>query len=173
MSLVSNGALISKIYFPRLVIPFSTSVVPLIDCLVTFSFFMIFSLFLGFIPKSTILFSFFFIGLCYFFSLGIGLWCAALNVRYRDIQYFVPLILQIGVYISPVMYPVRLVPDKWKTVYGLNPMVTIIEGFRWAIYDIGLIDTMALIWSVIMIFLIFISGLLYFQGIERTLVDTL
>lgn len=173
ISLVSNGALISKIYFPRLVIPFSTSVVPVIDCFVTIVFFILLSLCFGCIPKATCVFAIFFVILCYILAMGLGLWCAALNTRSRDIQYFVPLILQIGLYASPVMYPLRLVPEKWRLLYSLNPMVSILEGFRWAFYDIGIITPMMLSTSIITTLVIFGSGFLYFQTIERTLVDTL
>jgi lipopolysaccharide transport system permease protein len=133
MSLVVNANLIGKIYFPRLIVPMSSIITSLIDFVISAVLLVVLFFFYGFLPSSNIFFLPVFILLALIASVGPSLWIAALNVRYRDFRYVIPFIVQFGLYISPVGFSSGIVPEKWKLLYSLNPMVTVIDGFRWCI----------------------------------------
>ncbi len=171
-SLVSNSNLVSEIYFPRLIIPASSILVSFIDFLISFLILLGLMAWFNYPPSWRFLTLPLFIGIAIIVSFGGGLWMAALNVKYRDFGYIVPYIVQFGLYISPVGFSSDIVPDEWRLVYSLNPMVGVIDGFRWAILGKGL----PFYWpgfslSMVFIFALFSSGIWYFRKTERTFAD--
>jgi lipopolysaccharide transport system permease protein len=132
-SLIGNANLISKVYFPRLIVPTASVVVALIDFLVGFAILLALMLWYQFLPSWQILTLPLFIIMAFLASLGPGLWITALNVKYRDFRYIIPFLVQFGLFVSPVGFSSSVIPDAWKTLYYLNPMVGVIDGFRWAI----------------------------------------
>lgn len=132
-SLIGNANLISKVYFPRLIVPTATLVVAFVDFLITFSILVAMMTWYQFAPNWQILALPAFVLLAFLASIGPALWIAALNVKYRDFRYVVPFIVQFGLYVSPVGFSSSIVPEEWRLVYSLNPMVGVIDGFRWCI----------------------------------------
>lgn len=132
-SLVANANLISKVYFPRLIVPAATVVVALIDFLISFSILILMMIWYQYLPGPQILLLPVFILLAFLASLGPSLWITALNVKYRDFRYVIPFIVQFGLYISPVGFSSHVIPEQWRLLYSLNPVVGIIDGFRWCI----------------------------------------
>jgi lipopolysaccharide transport system permease protein len=132
-SLVSNSNLISKVYFPRLIIPAATVVVSVVDFLISFLILLLLMVWYQFVPSANILLLPVFIAIAFIASLGPALWVTALNVKYRDFRYIIPFIVQLGLYISPVGFSSNVIPEDWRLVYSLNPMVGVIDGFRWCI----------------------------------------
>ncbi|MCP4787023.1 MAG: ABC transporter permease [Fuerstiella sp.] len=132
-SLVSNANLISKVYFPRLIVPGATVVVAFVDFLISFSMLLAMMVWYGFMPGPQILLLPMFVLLAFLASLGPSLWITALNVKYRDFRYIIPFIVQFGLYISPVGFSSSVIPVEWRFLYSLNPVVGIIDGFRWCI----------------------------------------
>jgi len=171
-SLVGSQSLISKVYFPRLIIPIASVLPALVDFAVSFLV-LIGMIFYYHIPLTTrILVLPFFLLLAVATALAVGLWLSALNVEYRDIRYVVPFLTLFWQYATPVAYSSSLIPEKWRLLYGLNPMTGVVEGFRWALLGSGRVDGM--IWvSVGIIFLILISGLAYFKRMEATFADVI
>jgi len=171
-SLVGSQSLISKVYFPRLIIPIASVLPALVDFAVSFLV-LIGMMFYYHIPLTTrILVLPLFLLLAVATALAVGLWLSALNVEYRDIRYVVPFLTLFWQYATPVAYSSSLIPEKWRLLYGLNPMTGVVEGFRWALLGSGRVDGM--IWvSVGIIFLILISGLAYFKRMEATFADVI
>ncbi len=132
-SLIGNANLISKVYFPRLIVPTASVVVAFIDFLVGFAILLALMIWYQFLPSWQILTLPLFIVMAFLASLGPGLWITALNVKYRDFRYIIPFLVQFGLFVSPVGFSSSVIPDAWKTLYYLNPMVGVIDGFRWAI----------------------------------------
>jgi lipopolysaccharide transport system permease protein len=132
-SLVSNSNLISKVYFPRLIVPTATVVVAFVDFLISFSILILMMAYYQFMPGFQILMLPLFVILAFLASLGPSLWITSLNVKYRDFRYIIPFIVQFGLYISPVGFSSSVIPEKWKLLYSLNPVVGVIDGFRWCI----------------------------------------
>jgi lipopolysaccharide transport system permease protein len=132
-SLLSNSNLISKVYFPRLIVPISTVVVAFVDFLITFLILIGMMVWYRFMPGWQILLLPAFVALAFLASIGPALWIASLNVRYRDFRIIVPFIVQLGLYVSPVGFSSTIVPAQWRLVYSLNPMVGVIDGFRWSV----------------------------------------
>lgn len=132
-SLIGNANLISKIYFPRLIVPIATMVTTFVDFLISFVILIAIMIYYQFIPGWQIIMIPLFILLALLASLGPGLWITSLNVKYRDFRYIVPFIVQLGLYISPVGFSSAIVPEKWRLLYSLNPIVGVIDGFRWCI----------------------------------------
>lgn len=132
-SLIGNANLISKVYFPRLIVPTATVVVAFVDFLITFLILVGMMIWYSFLPNWQILLLPAFVVLAFFASIGPALWITALNVRYRDFRIIVPFIVQLGMYVSPVGFSSSVVPEQWRLVYSLNPMVGVIDGFRWCI----------------------------------------
>ncbi|MBD2208355.1 ABC transporter permease [Calothrix sp. FACHB-156] len=173
-SLISNANLISKVYFPRLIVPISAVTVSFVDFMVSGMILLGLMAWYNFVPTWRILTLPLFIAIAFAASMGVGLWLAALNVEYRDFRYIVPFIMQFGLYISPVGFSSSVVPEKWRLLYSLNPMVGVIDGFRWAIiggnskiYLPGFILSMGLV-----VFLL-ITGIWYFRKTERTFADVI
>jgi lipopolysaccharide transport system permease protein len=134
-SLINNANLISKVYFPRLIVPAATIAVAFVDFLVSFSILIVLMIWYQFLPGWQIALLPFFVVLGFFASLGPSLWITALNVKYRDFRYIIPFILQFGLYVSPVGFSSSVVPEQWRLLYSLNPMVGVIDGFRWCILN--------------------------------------
>lgn len=130
-SLIANSNLISKVYFPRMIVPAAAVVVAFADFLISFAILLALMLWYGFLPGWQIAFLPLFAALAVLTSLGPGLWITALNVKYRDFRYVIPFIVQFGLYISPVGFSSKIIPEEWRLVYSLNPLVGIIDGFRW------------------------------------------
>lgn len=173
-SLLSNSNLISKVYFPRLIIPASAAIVSFVDFMISGIILLALMAWYNFVPDWRILTLPLFILIAFAAAIGGGLWLAALNVEYRDFRYIVPFIVQFGLYISPVGFSSTVVPERWRFLYSLNPMVGVIDGFRWAILG-G--DT-ALYWSgfllsLAIVALFVISGVWYFRKMERTFADVI
>ena len=173
-SLISNANLISKVYFPRLIVPASAVIVSFVDFLVSGMILLGLMAWYNFVPSWRILMLPLFIGIAFAASMGAGLWLAALNVKYRDFRYVVPFIVQFGLYISPVGFSSSIVPQQWRWLYSLNPMVGVIDGFRWAILGGGSnLDWLGFTLSVGLVALLFASGVWYFRKVERTFADVI
>jgi lipopolysaccharide transport system permease protein len=170
-SVVGNSGLVSKVYFPRLLIPLGTVVVPLIDFAASFLLLVGMFFWYGLTPHWHAVLTPFFLGMAFFTALGMGLWLAALNVRYRDIGYLVAFITQIFLFLTPIAYGPSAVPEKLKWVVALNPMTGVIDGFRWAVLGRGLphYDVFAISWGTAVV--LAASGLWYFRRVERDFAD--
>lgn len=170
-SVVSNSNLVTKIYFPRLLIPLAASVAPVVDLF--FSFIVLLALMAWFkiVPTFGLLALPLFLALAIMTALSVGLWASALNVKYRDVGSIIPFLIQVWMYASPVAYPVSMVPEKWRLLYSLNPMVAVIEGFRWAFLGKGTPDLMMIAVSSAAVMALLFGGLVYYKRMERTFVD--
>jgi lipopolysaccharide transport system permease protein len=169
-SMVTNSNIMTKVYFPRLIMPLASIISPLVDFSVSFIILIAMMVYYGYAPTINIVFLPFFILLALATSLGVGLWLSALNVKYRDFQYTVPFLIQIWMFASPVVYDASLVPASLRMWYGLNPMAGVIEGFRWALLGNGTPSTMVLV-SVGVVILILLSGMFYFRRMEQYYAD--
>jgi lipopolysaccharide transport system permease protein len=171
ISLVGSANLISKIYFPRLIIPLSAAVAPLVDLAFAFVILLGMMAWFGVAPSWGVLALPLFLLLALGTALAAGLWLSALNVRYRDIGYTIPFLIQIWMYASPVAYPVSIVPERWHLLYSLNPMAGVIEGFRWALLGTGTPNIGVMVVSAVVVMMLMLSGLVYFRIAERTFAD--
>lgn len=173
-SLINNANLLSKVYFPRLVVPTSAVVVSFVDFLISGIILLGLMAWYNFIPTWRIITLPLFIVIAFMASMGAGLWLAALNVQFRDFRYIVPFIVQFGLYVSPVGFSSAIVPAQWRILYSLNPMVGVIDGFRWAIlggesrlYWPGFFVSLGLVMALLL------SGIWYFRKMERTFADVI
>ncbi len=173
-SLISNSNLISKVYFPRLIVPTSAVIVSFVDFMISGMILLGLMAWYNFVPDWRILTLPLFILIAFAAAIGVGLWLAALNVEYRDFRYIVPFIVQFGLYISPVGFSSNVVPDQWRLIYSLNPMVSVIDGFRWAILrGSATIYLPGFALSLGLVILLFVSGIWYFRRMERTFADVI
>jgi lipopolysaccharide transport system permease protein len=170
-SLVGSSNLITKVYFPRLVIPISAVVSGLIDFVIAFAVLLGMMLYYGIMPTINILYLPLFLLLAFVTALGVGLWLSALNVEYRDVRYVLPFIVQFWMFATPIAYPSTLLRQPWRTLYGLNPMVGVIEGFRWALLGTDTAPGRMILVSSLAALLILISGAFYFRRVEKTFAD--
>lgn len=172
-ALVGNANLVNKIYFPRILLPLSMIVAPLVD--LALSLVLLFGmLFYAGIPltwKVGTLPVFLVIAMCA--AIGIGLFVSAANVKYRDVGHAIPFLIQIWMFVSPVAYPVSLVPERWRFLYGLNPMAGVIEGFRWALLAQTAPDLVVMTASFAVFLLLIVAGLIYFRQMERQFADVI
>ncbi len=173
-SLVGNANLISKVYFPRLIIPASSVITSFVDFLISGAILVALMVWYQFVPGWRVFYLSVFIGIAFAAAMGAGLWLTALNVKYRDFRYIVPFIVQFGLYVSPVGFSSSIVPGKWRLLYSLNPMVGVIDGFRWAllggeskIYMPGFVLSMAIVVALL------ITGILYFRKTEKSFADVI
>jgi lipopolysaccharide transport system permease protein len=171
-SLVANSNLISKVYFPRLVVPASSVITSFVDFLISAAFLVVLMVWYHYVPSLNCLFLPLFVLLAFAASFGAGLWIAALMVEYRDFRFILPFIVQFGLYISPVGFYSSVVPAKWRLLYSLNPMVGVIDGFRWSILG----GQQPIYWhdmavSMAGVTLLVISGIWYFRKTERAFAD--
>jgi lipopolysaccharide transport system permease protein len=132
-SLIGNANLISKVYFPRLIVPIAAVMVALVDLLISFAILVGLIVWYRFMPGWQILLLPAFVVIAFMVSLGIGIWITALNVKYRDFRYVIPFIVQLGLYVSPVGFSSSVIPDQWRLLYSMNPLVGVIDGFRWCL----------------------------------------
>jgi len=173
-SLLTNSNLISKVYFPRLIVPASAVIVSFVDFVISLGLLFLLMIFYHVWPTWCLLALPLFTMLALIASTGAGLWLAALNVEYRDFRYVVPFIVQFGLYVSPVGFSSTVVPEKWRLLYSLNPMVGVIDGFRWAISGgQSEIFLPGLVASVGVMAVLLMSGIWYFRRMERTFADVI
>jgi lipopolysaccharide transport system permease protein len=169
-SLVQDPSLLSKVYFPRIALPLASESVMLVDFAIAFVILGGMMAFYGVVPGLAVVSLPFFLLLACLAALGVGLWLSAANVKYRDINYVTPFVVQAWLFLTPVAYSASVVPEAWRTVYGLNPMVGVVEGFRWALLGTA-IDPGAVIASTAVALVLCATGLLYFRRVEHAFAD--
>jgi len=173
-SLINNANLISKVYFPRIIVPTATVATAFFDFVISFSILIIMFVWYQFVPGWQIVFLPAFVVIAAITSLGPGLWITTLNVKYRDFRYIIPFAVQIGLYVSPVGFSSAVIPDQWRLIYSLNPMVGVIDGFRWCILgDASTIYVPGLLLSLAISAFFLWLGIRQFRTMERRLVDLL
>ncbi|MBA2422841.1 MAG: ABC transporter permease [Chitinophagales bacterium] len=170
-SIVSSQALVTKVYFPRLIIPLSKSIVGFIDFLIAFLMLLSLMVYYRVTPSINIFVLPFVIFALIVLSLAMGIWLSALTIRFRDVQYVIPFLVQIGLYVSPVGYPSSEIPMEYRPLYYLNPMAGIIDGFRWSLFGTPLPDAKYLVFSGVGILLLFVTSIFYFRRTERLIAD--
>ena len=171
-SLTANQNMVTKIYFPRLVLPISSVLAGLVDFAIAFVILIGLMFYYGVTPAWNLLWTLpFFLLLSIIAALGVSLWLSAINVQYRDVNYALPFLTQFWLFITPVAYSASVISEKWQLVYSLNPMAGVVNGFRWALLGSGTGPDMALWVSVIISLVILVSGLVYFRNMERTFAD--
>jgi lipopolysaccharide transport system permease protein len=170
-TIVENQRLITKVYFPRLALPLSSVLSGLVDFSVSFLMFIALMIYYGIRPTAAIFWFPAFLFLAILVALGVGLWLSAMNAIYRDVRYVLPFLVQFLLFASPVVYPSSRVPATWRWAYGLNPMVGVIEGFRWSLTGIGKPPVHLLFVSSTVAVIVLLSGLAYFQRMETTMAD--
>lgn len=171
--LVTDSELVRKVYFPRLIMPLANVISPLVDFCIAFLVLLVVMAFYGIMPSWKMLVIPPLMVVAVFLALSIGLWLAPINVRFRDIKHTLPFIIQIWMYASPIVYPLSIVPQEWQALYALNPMVGVIEGFRWAVFDRGEPNFTALAMSGLVIAVLLAGGLIFFRRMERTFADVI
>jgi lipopolysaccharide transport system permease protein len=171
--LISDADLVRKIYFPRLVIPLAGITSPLIDFLFGLTILIALMAWHRIVPTWALLLLPFWLVLTMALALAIGLWLGPINVRYRDIVHTLPFVIQVWMYATPIVYPLNMVPARWQALYSFNPMVGIIEGFRWSLLGTGRPDTTAIDISVIVISMALFGGVLFFRRAERSFADVI
>jgi lipopolysaccharide transport system permease protein len=171
-SLISNTNLISKVYFPRLIIPASSIITSFIDFLISFLIFVFLIIYYKYTLNWHIIFLPIYIIFTFFFILGLGIFLSAINVKYRDFRYIVPFIIQLGLYISPIGYSSKIIPEKWLWLYSLNPMVLIIDGFRWCFFGTeSNLNLFQITFSLLFILFLLWLGLYEFRKMEKRFAD--
>lgn len=170
-SLVANERLITKVYFPRLVVPIAAVLGGLVDFAVAFVILLGMMAYYKIVPTWAIITLPAFILLAVMTALGVGLWLSALNVQYRDVRYTINFLIQIWLFVTPVVYPSSIIPEAWRPLYGLNPMAGVVEGFRWALLGKTSPPGALLAVSVLAVTLILIGGLYYFRRMEQEFAD--
>ena len=173
-SVIGNASMISKIYFPRLIIPGSAVIVSFVDFLISGAILALLMLWYGFLPDWRILTLPLFILIAFAAAMGAGLWMAALNVKYRDFRYIIPFVVQFGLYISPVGFSSNVIPERWRVIYSVNPMVGVIDGFRWAILG----GSASFYWSgftvsICLVGVVLVTGIMYFRKTEKFFADVI
>jgi lipopolysaccharide transport system permease protein len=170
-SLVTNQHLIRKVYFPRLIIPISSVLVGLVDFCISLFVLAGMMLFYHVHPAATTLLFLPFLALAVVTALGMGLWLSALNIQYRDVKYVVPFLAQFWMFATPVVYSSNSVPEKWRILFGLNPMTAVVNGFRWAVLGAETGSGSMMLISIAAVVLLLVSGLVYFRRMERSFAD--
>lgn len=172
-SLVGNANLIKKVYFPRLVAPLSSVISGVVDFVLAFAVLLGMMIFYDIYPTSNILWLPFLLLLAFVTSLGVGLWLAALNVQFRDVFYVVPFLIQFWLFATPIAYPSSLLSKPWRTVFGINPMVGVVEGFRWALLGTDTTPGPIIIVSTMVALMSLVSGVFFFRRMEKTFADVI
>jgi lipopolysaccharide transport system permease protein len=172
-TMVDHQRVITKVYFPRLLLPMSAVISGLVDLAIGLVVFLGMMVFYGIRPGRAILLLPFFLMLAILTAFGVGLWLSALNAIYRDVRYVLPFLVQFWMFASPVAYPSSLVPQRWRWLYGLNPLSGVIEGFRWALTGHGAPPTLLLAASFFMVIVVVFGGIAYFQKMEGTIADVI
>jgi lipopolysaccharide transport system permease protein len=173
VGLVADSELVRKIYFPRLIIPLAMVTAPLVDFMISFVVFLGLMAFYGIAPSWNMLLLPVLLLIEMLLALAVGLWLGPLNVRFRDIMHTLPFLIQIWMYASPIIYPLSMVPEQWRALYSLNPMVGVIEGFRWALAGKQSPDFVAMGLSALLIVLLLLGGLVFFKRHEQTFADVI
>ncbi len=172
-SLVINANMIKKIYFPRLALPIATVLAGVIDFVLAFLVLLGMMLYYGLVPTVNIIWLPFFALLALVTSLGVSLWLAAMNVQFRDVHYTIPFLTQAWLFATPIAYPSSLLPEPWRTIYGLNPMAGVVEGFRWALLGTDTAPGKMIIISALVALTLLVSGAFYFRRMEQSFADVL
>jgi lipopolysaccharide transport system permease protein len=170
-SLVVNQELVTKVYFPRLVIPLSAVFVGLVDFSVSFVILLGLMMYYGITPTVAVVFVPLFVLLALAAALAVGVWLAALNVQYRDVQYTIPFLTQFWLFLTPIAYPSSLVPEQWRMLYSVNPMVGVVDGFRWALLGQTTPPETSTVVSLLVTSILLLGGLVYFRRMERSFAD--
>lgn len=171
--LVGSSNLINKVYFPRLAIPIAAVSSGIVDFVLAFLVLIGMMLYYGIVPTVHIVWLPLFVLLALITALGVGLWFSALNVQYRDVHHVMPFVVQIWLFATPIAYPSSLLSEPWRTVYGLNPMVGVVEGFRWALLGSGSAPGAMVLASTMIAVVLLVSGAFYFRRMERTFADVI
>ncbi len=172
-SLVQNAQLVTKVYFPRLILPLVSIIDALVDLMIAMVILFIVILAFGIIPTFKVILLPIFLALAIVTALSVTLWTAALNVRYRDVGQAIPFVVQVWMYLSPVVYSVSSIPQNWRFVFRLNPMTTVIDGFRWILLDTQQPDTGLIAVSILMVSFLLLGGLAYFNITQREFADVI
>jgi lipopolysaccharide transport system permease protein len=172
-TLVSNSNMVKKVYFPRLAMPIASVLAGLVDFVLAFIVLIIMMAFFQIFPTYNVIWLPFFLLLALITSLGVGFWLSAMNAQFRDVRYIVPFMLQAWLFLTPIAYPSSLLDEPWRTIYGLNPMAGVVEGFRWALLGSETAPGPITIVSTVVAIIVLISGLFYFKRMERTFADVL
>ncbi len=172
-SLVGSAELITKVYFPRLIIPVSSILSGLIDFIIAFAVFILMALYYGIYPTISILLLPFLLLLGFTTALGVGLWLSALNVKFRDVRYVIPFLTQFWLFATPIAYPSSLLSEPWRVVYGMNPMVGVVEGFRWALLGTETAPGAMIVVSSLVAVCLLVSGVFYFKRVEKYFADVI
>ena len=170
-SLVTNQNLITKVYFPRLIIPLASVLAGLVDFAISFSVLLVLMIYYGVVPQLAALTIPLFVIFAVLAALSVGIWLSALNVEFRDVRYTIPFLTQVWMFITPLAYASSLVPPRWRLIYGLNPMAGVVEGFRWALLGKTGAPGLLLAASIGAAGLLLIGGIYYFRRMERTFAD--
>jgi lipopolysaccharide transport system permease protein len=170
-SLVGSANLIKKVYFPRLVIPVSSVLSGLVDFVLAFVVLLGMMLYYGLVPTLNVIWLPLLLILALVTALGTGFWLSAMNVQFRDVRYTIPFLIQLWLFATPIAYPSSLLTEPWRTLYGLNPMVGVVEGFRWALLGTDTAPGMTILVSALVAATLFVSGAFYFRRMEKTFAD--
>lgn len=182
MGLVADSDLIRKIYFPRLIITLAMVMAPLVDFIFSFFILLVLLIFNHIIPTWNLIFIPLFMVIAMLLALAVNLWLGPINVSFRDVKYTIPFVLQVWMYASPVVYPLSMVPEQWRTLYSLNPMVGVIEGFRWALlgeHERNIVTLAnepwfsAMILAMTVIFILLMAGIVFFRRMEKSFADVI
>ncbi len=172
-SLVTDQRLITRVYFPRIIVPLATTLAATADFVIAAGLLVVLMLIYGVTPGAAVVALPGFVLLMLVTALGVGFWLSALNVEYRDVMYIVPFINQLWLFVTPVVYPSSLVPERWRLLYGLNPMTGVVEGFRWALLGVRGASSPMLAVSALVAVSLFVSGIIWFRRRERAFVDAI
>ena len=170
-SLVGSAHLITKVYFPRLVVPISSVISGIVDFVLAFVVLLGMMFYFGVLPTFNVIWLPFLLVLAFLTALGVGMWFSALNVEFRDVRYVVPFLTQFWMFATPIVYPSSLLSEPWRTLYGINPMVGVVEGFRWALLGTQTAPGPMILVSLMAAVLILIGGAFYFRKMEKTFAD--
>ncbi len=170
-SLVNNSHMITKVYFPRMILPLASVLAGVVDFLIAFVVLLAMMVYFNLAPTADIWTLPLFLVLALVTAIGIGLWLSALNVLYRDINYVLPFLTQFWMFITPIAYPSSMVPERWRVIYALNPMTGVVEGFRWALLGSGQAPGLMTLVSALVALLLLVSGMFYFKRMERLFAD--
>jgi lipopolysaccharide transport system permease protein len=170
-SLVASGTMLKKIYFPRLALPIATVLAGVIDFALAFIVLLGIMLFYGLVPTVNIIWLPLFALLALVTSIGVSLWLAAMNVQFRDVRYTIPFLTQAWLFVTPIAYPSSLLPEPWRTIYGINPMSGVVEGFRWALLGTDTAPGPMMIVSTAVALILLVSGAFYFRRMEQSFAD--
>jgi len=170
-SLIGSQNLITKVYFPRLVIPVSSMICGLVDFAIAFVVLLLLMAWYGIVPTAAVLTLPFFLVMAFATALAVGLWLSALNVEYRDVRYVIPFLVQFWMFATPIAYPSSLIPQRWRWLFGLNPMTGVVEGFRWCLLGTAESPGPTVAVSTVMVTVLLVGGLYYFRRMESRFAD--